>query len=119
MATPDKIKQTTKRMLELVDTLVRTNAMVKGSLSTVHRRCGKPTCWCADPTQKGHACTRITWTEDGVAHTRTVKQEDFIRLREATQTYRTYRNLRRQLRAEEQALEDMLDRHEKEIITDL
>jgi uncharacterized protein YjiS (DUF1127 family) len=114
MATPNEIKQAGRRISRLVETLALTKAMVRGSFTTVHRRCGKQTCWCADPGQKGHACTRITWTENGISRTRTVHQEDRERLRKAVNSYRMYRRNRRQLRSEEELLEKLLDAHEKE-----
>jgi len=113
MATPREIKQVTKRIAQLVETLVEMNPMVRGSFSTVHRRCGKPTCWCAGPGQMGHESTRITWTENGTSRTRTLREEDRDRLRKETETYRRYRLGRRQIRAEESLLEELLDAHER------
>lgn len=113
MATPREIKQVTKRIAQLVETLVETNPMVRGSFSSVHRRCGKPTCWCAKPGQKGHESTRITWTENGTSRTRTLREEDRERLRKEIENYRGYRLGRRQLRAEESLLEELLDAHER------
>ena len=119
MATPNQIKHVSKRIERLVHTLLKTKAMVKGSFSTVHRRCGKPTCWCADHEKKGHPSTRITWTEKGISHTKTVKEKDVERLRNAVESYRTYRRNRRQLRAEENLLEELLGAYEQNITEDI
>jgi len=116
MAIINKIKQTSQRIKRLVKTLAETKAMVRGSFSTVHRRCGKQTCWCADPGQKGHICTRITWTENGISRTRTVNEEDRECLRKSVETYRTFRRRRRQLRSEEKLLEKLMDAHEQDIV---
>jgi hypothetical protein len=118
MATPREIKQVTKRIVQLVETLVETNPMVRGSFSTVHRRCGKPTCWCAEPGQKGHESTRITWTENGTSRTRTLREEDQDRLRKEVENYRAYRQGRRQLRDEESLLEELLDAYERAVVQD-
>ncbi len=111
MATTNQIKQAGQRIKRLVETLAATNAMVRGSFSTVYRRCGKQTCWCADPGQKGHVCTRITWTENGISRTKTVNEEDLKYLRKSVETYRTFRRRRRQLRSEEKLLEKLMDAH--------
>jgi len=118
MATPREIKQVTKRIVQLVETLVETSPMVRGSFSTVHRRCGKPTCWCAEPGQKGHESTRITWTQNGTSRTRTLREEDRERLRKEAENYRGYRLGRRQLRSKEKLLEDLLDLHEESAARD-
>lgn len=112
MQTPNEIKQVTRRIMGIVDTLIQTKSMVKGSFSTVYRKCGKPNCWCAKPGEKGHAATRITWNEKGNSRTQTVKETDRERLFNATESYRHYRQGRRKLRMEENRLEELLDKHE-------
>jgi hypothetical protein len=114
MATAKKIKLAGKRIAHLVETLADTKVTVRGSFSTVHRRCGKPNCWCAEQGQKGHVCTRITWTENGISRTKTVKAQEQQRLQNAAETYRTYRRNRRKLRAEEKLLEKLLDLYESD-----
>ncbi len=114
MATPKEIKQTSERVTQLVNKLLKPQAMVRGSFSTVYRRCGKPTCWCAEPGQKGHASTRITWTENGISHTKTLKEQEHRHFQKAAEAYRTYRRYRRQLRSEEKLLEEQLDLYESD-----
>jgi hypothetical protein len=116
MQTQNEIKKATKRILEIVDELIQTRTMVKGSYTTVYRKCGKPTCRCAESGEKRHPSTRITWTENGISRTQTVKEMDHDLLRTATESYRKYRKSRRQLRTEEAFLEELLDKHEKENI---
>src|SRR5690606_4527616 len=36
-----------------------------GSLALTHRRCGKPSCRCADPAEKGHPQWLLTFMVDG------------------------------------------------------
>jgi hypothetical protein len=115
METIYEIKQSSQRIRRLVKTLAEAKAMVRGSFSTVYRRCGKQTCWCAEPGQKGHICTRITWTEKGISRTRTVNDEDRKCLRKSVEIYRTFRRRRRQLRSEEKLLEKLMDAHERNI----
>lgn len=116
MATIQEIKMATQRVINLVKTLTETKAMVKGSFSTVYRRCGKPTCWCIAREQKGHVCTRITWTEKGISRTKTVNEKDRVQLKQAVAAYHEYRLCRRKLRSEEKLLEKLLDTHELTII---
>jgi hypothetical protein len=115
MATSNKIKQVSQRICRLVENLAETKTVVRGSFSTVHRRCGKQTCWCAESGQKGHVCTRITWTENGISRTRTVKEEDRKCLLKSVEMYRTFRRRRRQLRLEEKLLDKLIDAHEQDI----
>lgn len=116
MSTSNEIKKVAQRILGLVDKLVQTKDMVKGSFSIVYRKCGKPTCWCADEAEKGHISTRITWNENGLSRTRTVADADQEQLKNATEAYRAYRQRRRVLRMEENLLENLIDKHEIEIL---
>lgn len=116
MTTSNEIQKVLRRILSIVDTLMQTQSMVKGSFSTVYRKCGKPTCWCADSAQRGHVSTRITWNEHGISRTRTVNEADRERLRNANESYRKYRQGRRQLRMEEHQLEQLLNKLEAESI---
>jgi uncharacterized protein YjiS (DUF1127 family) len=115
MSTHNEIKKVTARIVRLVEALIGANDMVRGSYSIVHLRCGKATCWCAKPGQKGHVCTRITWTANGTSRTKTLREEDRERLRKAVETYRMYRRGRRQLRTQEKLLEELLDKHEQAV----
>ena len=115
MSKHNDIKKVTARIERLVEALIGVSHMVRGSYSIVHLRCGKATCWCAKSEQNGHVCTRITWTENGTSRTKTIKEEDRERLRKAVETYRMYRQKRRQLRTQEKLLEELLNKHEQEI----
>jgi hypothetical protein len=44
--------------------------MLKGSLFTFRRRCGKPTCWCA--SGEGHESPALSYTEAGKTKTLTL-----------------------------------------------
>ncbi len=114
MANTTLIRQVVQRIQKIVDSLLESNTMVRGSFSTVHRKCGKSNCWCAT-SEKGHATTRITWTEDGISRTKVISdEEDRKEIQKATENYRRFRLNRRQLRAEEKLLEKLLDSIEEE-----
>jgi hypothetical protein len=116
MPVKNDIQHCIKRMVDLVEEIIKTTVMVKGYYSTVYRKCGKPTCWCASEA-KGHISTRITWNEHGVSRMRSVKKEDHERLLKATESYRNYRQQRRKLKQETAMLENLLDNFEKEVTT--
>jgi hypothetical protein len=119
MATSDQIRQVIRKIESIVDALMQTRSMVKGSFSTVYRKCGKPTCWCADAAQGGHVSTRITWNESGISRTRTVNEADRKRLHDATESYRKYRQGRRELRIQVRRLEELLDKLEAQSLQDI
>ena len=81
---------------ELLEELMSTPAMLRGSFSRVTTRCGKPTCWCAEST-KGHRHTRLTWSEQGKLTTRKVPEEQIDRVEELTGNYHRFRKSRREL----------------------
>jgi hypothetical protein len=43
-----------------------------GSLALTHRRCGKPSCRCADPSQPAHPQWLLTFMVDGRKHVESV-----------------------------------------------
>jgi hypothetical protein len=44
--------------------LSRVGDFRRGSVSENYRKCGKPSCWCAQPGQRGHG-PRVLWTRSG------------------------------------------------------
>ncbi|HEX5267671.1 MAG TPA: DUF6788 family protein [Acidimicrobiales bacterium] len=44
--------------------------MLRGSLFTFRRRCGKPSCWCAQGD--GHESPALSYTQDGTSKTLTL-----------------------------------------------
>ena len=114
MSTKKEIQALRRRRAALVEKLVSTDAMVRGSFGQVYRRCGKATCWCADG--RGHLVNRITWTQDGRSKTRAVPSEDIAWIKEMTETYRIFRKARQAIRETEAQLNQLLDKLESEII---
>jgi hypothetical protein len=116
MQVKNDIQQTLGRLRLLVETLVAVTAMVRGSFSVVHRRCGKPSCWCARTDEKGHVSKRITWNEKQTSRIKNVSPEEESWARSDVESYQTFRQLRRELRAEEEGLEKLLDKYEDDIV---
>jgi hypothetical protein len=116
MATENEILDSLDKIAHRIKSLLETKAMVRGSFGTVYRRCGKPNCWCAAPKEKGHACTRISWTENGNSHTLSINEEKRELMQNLVESYREYRKNRRLLRLQEKDLEILLDKHENYIL---
>jgi hypothetical protein len=91
-----KLKRLRDRQNTLIDQILNAPPMLRGSFTRVSTRCGKPTCWCAK-TLKGHAHTRLTWSEQGKMTTRKVLPEDVEQIKELTAHYRAYRRHQREL----------------------
>jgi hypothetical protein len=72
--------------------LQRSDPMVQGSLYLQHRRCGKPTCHCAQGDL--HASWVIARSEQGKGRTFMVPAAQRARLRQLTAEYRRYQKAR-------------------------
>jgi len=59
--------QLRKRKFELVRTYTIPEDLLPGSLSLTHRKCGKPTCWCARQA-KGHPIWLLAFMAGGKRH---------------------------------------------------
>ena len=115
-AIPTDIKTLISRVGFIVEKMLALSGMVRGSFGKTYRRCGKPTCWCADLKKKGHPCTRLVWTDETGAKTRSVQKDDIQTVAEAVGQYREFKQMRRQLRVEEEKLEELLNDFEGETI---
>jgi hypothetical protein len=89
-----KLTHLLRRQEHLVERLLKSPPMVRGTFSRVQTRCGKPNCWCAH-SPKGHAHTRITWSKEGKIRTRKVPPDQIDQIRTLTENYRQFRSLRR------------------------
>ena len=103
-----KLRRLRNRERVLLEELAQPPAMLRGSFTRVHTRCGKPTCWCAQAA-KGHPHTRITWSQAGRMLTRKVPAEDVEQVRVWTANHRRYRAKRRALRILHAQIEETLD----------
>lgn len=55
--------------------------VLRGTLLTLRRKCGKPTCWCAREGQ--HATPALAYKVAGIAHLVTLRPEDVPTVRRA------------------------------------
>ncbi len=63
--------------------------MVRGTLFTLRRRCGKPSCHCA--TESGHESPALAYPEGGRTRTMTVSEGEVDDVRAALERYNTAR----------------------------
>lgn len=83
-----------RRREELLEILLADDPLLVGSVYDTLRRCGNPTCRCAQrPT---HRQTLLIFTKAGRRRCRFVRQADAALLREAAQRYRVWRQALRE-----------------------
>ena len=114
MSTPAKLRKLEKRRERLVDGLLKTHAMIRGSFGTEHRKCSAPNCWCA--IQWGHPVDRIYYSDDGRSRTKAIKPEDVEWAREMTENYKRFRKNRQALRTREKQIKQAIDELEQKLV---
>lgn len=110
-----KILRIRDRQAAVLEELLASPPLLRGSLVRVTTRCGKPTCWCAGGTT-GHAHTRLGWSQDGRMTTRKVPAEEVERILTLTERYRRFRQLRRELVRLQRQLHDAIGAFETALI---
>ena len=114
MSTPSKIEKLERRRSRLIGELLKTQAMIRGSFGTVHRKCGASNCWCAQAG--GHPVDRINYSEQGRSRTKAVKSEDVSWAREMTESYKRFRKNRQALRSLEKQINQAIDDLEAKVV---
>jgi hypothetical protein len=99
----------------LLRQILRHQHLLRGSFHQVYTRCGKSNCWCAQ-ARKGHAHTRLTWSEEGTMVTRKVAATERKTVLKLTDNYRKFCEQRRRLNKLEIQLQERLDQYEKALI---
>lgn len=85
-----RLREVEARRAVVVDELAQTDALIVGSLSEVLRRCGTPTCHCAD--RPGHPQAILMSVEDGRRRCQLIRQADLAAVRHAVERYRSFRS---------------------------
>ncbi|MCK5651423.1 MAG: hypothetical protein KAJ42_08610 [Gemmatimonadetes bacterium] len=91
-------KSLTDRVQELkglLPILLARQLMVKGSVYPLRRKCGKPTCHCADGTP--HESMVLSWSEEGRTRLRSISGRSVDRLKRLTERYGRFRKARARL----------------------
>ena len=115
MSTFEKLKKIEKQRSLLLSDLQRIGHMIRGTYVETHRKCGKPTCWCAKES-KGHPSYQISWTKDAKSRSKAIPREDIIWIKEMTGNYRKWRIIRSNIRKLEKELRILIDKLEDDII---
>jgi hypothetical protein len=103
-----------RQRTRILSDLLATRAILRGSYARIYTKCGKDNCWCKEG--KGHPHSRITWSEDGQGFTRKVPSDQVDWVREMTESYRTFRALRRELASLEKQGKRLLDAWEDHLV---
>ena len=83
--------------LALLDKVfVAREPIMRGSVYELRRKCGKPSCRCAEGTEL-HSCMVISWTARGRKRLRTISKEQQGELVALTQRYQRFRKARTRL----------------------
>ena len=114
MSSKTRIQQLERQRQTLIEALLHTPPMIRGSFGTVYRKCGKPNCWCAQGT--GHPLTRITWTQKARSRTQVIPAEDVAWIETMTHNYKRFRKNRQALRALERQINTVVDELEAKIV---
>ncbi|MCP4409572.1 MAG: hypothetical protein GY807_17845 [Gammaproteobacteria bacterium] len=114
MSSETRIKQLERQRQTLIQELLNTPQMIRGSFGITYRKCGKSNCWCAQGT--GHPLKRIAWTENARSRTQTIPTEDIAWIETMTHNYRRFRKNRQALRALERQINTVIDEFEANIV---
>ncbi len=107
-------KSLTDRVQELkglLPILLGRQLMVKGSVYRLRRRCGKPTCHCADGTL--HDSMVLSWSEEGRTRLRSISERSVNRLRRLTERYQRFRKARGRLAQISKEMLEIINRIEE------
>lgn len=114
MSTPPHIAKLAQQHQARVKELLETEQMIRGSFGTAYRKCGKPSCWCAEGA--GHPVTRMTWTEQARSRTKTIPAEEVAWVEAMTDNYKRFRKNRQALRALERKINAAIDEFEAKTV---
>ena len=114
MSTQKRIEKLEAQRATVIEQLLTYRNMLRGTLGRTFRKCGKPTCWCAN--DRGHPYLRITWTEEAQSRTKAIPEDDFEWVREMTSNYRKFQKLRRDARRLDAKLATLLDKLQNETV---
>jgi hypothetical protein len=81
----------------LLDLVMRREAIVRGTVYVLRRKCGKPRCACT--TGALHPSTVLSWTQDGRKRLRTLRPAEQLEMTRQTGRYRLLRSARARLSA--------------------
>ena len=105
-----QILELQRQLPPLLETFLGREPLLPGSLYTLRRRCGKPTCRCA--RGELHASSVLSYRGQGRPRNLSLTPEQLPTLRELTDEYRRFRQARTQLLRLEREILTLIDRIE-------
>jgi len=99
-----------RQLATLLESFLGREPLLPGSLYTLRRRCGKPTCHCV--RGELHASTVLSYRGQGRPRNVTLPPESLREVRKLTEDYRAFRKARTHLARLVRQLQDLLDRIE-------
>src|SRR5207244_13244448 len=87
------------------------SALVKGNVYELARKCGKPTCVCAEGQL--HRSMVLSWSHQGKTRLMTIPPEKLDRLRSSSEQYQRYRRARARVSEIFKQIPKLLDQIEK------
>lgn len=101
-----------EQIRKLTGKLLSFDQLVRGSVATIKTKCGVKDCRrCSSGEMHPH--TRISWTENGKGYTRKVPADKIDWTESASQKYRKFRAMRRDLKKLELKKKEAVDSLEK------
>ena len=98
MTSLPELSELTRQRRNLQDQLATLGDLRPGSLTPRYRKCGKPTCHCANEGDPGHGPSwSLTWTVEGKTQTRIIPAEAVEQTQAQIAEYRRARTLTREL----------------------
>jgi len=105
-----QVRDLQRQLAPLLESFLGREPLLPGSLYTLRRRCGKPTCRCA--RGELHASTVLGYRGEGRPRNITLPPEHLREVRRLTEDYRAVRKARAQVVRLSRQLLDLLDRIE-------
>ena len=98
MTSPPELSELARTRRHIQDQLAALGDLRPGSLTPRFRKCGKPTCHCANEGDPGHGPSwSLTWTVEGKTQTRIIPVEAVEQTQAQIAEYRRARALTREL----------------------
>ena len=98
MTSPSELSELTRTRRHIQDQLAALGDLRPGSLTARYRKCGKPTCHCANEGDPGHGPSwSLTWAVEGKTRTRIIPAAAVEQTQAQIAEYRRARTLTRAL----------------------
>jgi len=105
------LQEAIEKLAELVEVGYERKPLVKGKVYELARKCGKPSCRCAEG--KLHRSMVLSWSEQGKTRLFSIPPERVEELREKSERYVEYRAARAEVTRLHRRILELLDRIER------